>query len=160
MWLDSRMDRMQSLKFMVGAMATAPIMIGLVFGVGGVLPDATMVHGAEAAVTVGLSLLGGLIGYFGAPRLIKPLEPARDHKPDPAQAMTRIQAVTPVAAAVAESGFLLAIAVAFVLPYSGGALLVAAPVGALAVYFAAFPSPGRVETYKRRLESAGGRSGL
>lgn len=154
------MDRMQSLKIMVGTMAVTPIIIGVIFGVGGILPDATIVHGSEAAVTAGLALLTGLIGYFLAPRLIKPLEPTRDHQPDLGQAMARIQGVTPIAAAVAESGFMLAIVMAFIGPYTGGSLLVAAPVGALAVYFAAFPSPGRIETYKRRLESAGGRSGL
>lgn len=161
MWLDSRMDRMQSLKTMVGAMAAAPIIIGLVFGVGGILPDATIVHGTEVAVTVGLSLLGGLVSYFGVPRLLKPLEPGdRVGDSELGESLNRIQAVTPVAAALAESGFMLAIVMAFVGQYSGGALLVAAPVGALSVYFAAFPSPGRLETYKRRLESAGRRSGL
>lgn len=154
------MDRLQSLKFIVGSMAAAPIMIALVVGVGGIIPDPALVIPDQAVVTAGLTVLTGLIGYFGAPRLMKPLAPGLDDDGALSRSFGAVNSTSMNAAALAESGFLVAFALCFVLGYTGGALLVAAPLATLMVLLAAFPSQSRLRTYQTRLESRGARSGL
>lgn len=154
------MNGLRSLKLPIGAMALAPLLIAVVLTVGKVLPDPTGFAAREVAIAAALALLPGLVGYFMATRLVQPLDSRADGESQPAAAEARIASAGYVAAAVAEGGFMLVVAVCFVGGFGGGALLVAAPIAALATYFAAFPSNARIGSLKPRLESAGGRSGL
>lgn len=147
--------QLRSLRLVIGALATGPIMVGLAAMI--VLPPADpTVTGLLLCLAIGAA--GGVVAYGMQATLARPVP--QDSARPVADGMSRLQALSITQATLCAGSGAVLFGLAFVFEFSPTSVLLGLVVAGVAVLVVTWPTAGRLRRVTAQLERAGARVGL